>query len=1056
MKLIKFAIKNYLTIFVTVFIIVIFGIKSYFSMPREIFPDIKVPYIFINTFYLGVSPKDIETLVTDPLEKKLKNIKGLDKITSTSRESVSSIFLEFSPDTDIETDLQRVKDRVDLAKNDLPKDADPPAVNEFSFENFPFIYVNLYGRLDLVRLKQIADKLKDELEKVNGVLDVNVIGGQEREIRIIVSPEKLQEKLLSYMDIARAIQGENINIPGGNIDMGKAKYSIRIPGEFNNIEEIRNIIIKSAKGTPIFLKDIAEVVDTFKDQESYSRFNGEPNISISLTKRSGTNLLEISEKVKKVTNDYMKKQKIEGLKISFVGDQSIQIKEMVFDLENHVITGFLLVAIVLFIFLGFRNAILVSTAIPLSMFLSFIILQKLGYTLNMIVLFSLVLVLGLLADDAIVVVENIYRYLEKGVKLKKACYQGTKEVAIPVITSTLTTLAAFFPLVFWPGIMGKFMGYMPVTVIVTLTCSLVIALFVNPVIGSRIMGIASAHKQNFQNEGEDNQKQPGRIMQAYERLLRFALKHSKATIGFVFMLLIISIIAYGKLGKGVIFFPDITPTQGYITVKLPGDAVLSETDKVASRIEKFLYKYDDIKNFNANIGGQIGGFNPGQTNPNKAQIAIDFKQRAIDPVGKDFDPRDTLKKIREEVRDVPGAEIDVTRPEGGPPRGAPVSVRISGENFDKLIDYSEQVQKQLKNIKGLINIQDTYEEGLPEITVSLDRGKMALLGVNTALVAGAIRTAIYGTKVSVFRDKDTGDEYDITVRYPQESRQNLEDIENIFVMNFQGKNIPLKVFADIHFSKGIGYIQHKEFDRVIEVTAEVEKGYNSQVLRGDVKKMLAKTLVVPEGYKISFTGEEEEQKKASSFLSNAFLFTIFLIFLVLIAQFHSFLIPIIILGTIVLTFIGLLWGLIITRTPFCIIMTGVGVITLAGIVVKNGILLLDFTVRLREKGMSRIEALVHAGIIRTRPVLLTASTAILGLLPMSTGVSIDFHKFIIVTHSDSSEWWASMSNAVIFGLAVATMLTLVVVPCVYNILDGTKAKLAHKFFGKPLDSEFHR
>ncbi len=1042
MRLIKTAIKNYLTVFVGIAIITYLGLQSYVAMPRETFPDIKVPYVFVNTFYFGVSPRDIESLVTDQIEKKLKNLKGLEKIQGISRESVSSIFLEFSPDVAVEDALQKVKDKVDMAKADLPKDAQTPVVSEFSFENFPFIYINLYGPLDLVRLKSIADDMKDQLEKVDGVLEVEIIGGQKREIQIIVDPARLQEKNLSYTDIQKAIAAENINIPGGNIDMGKAKYTVRVPGEFTDVSEIQNIIIKTKNGTPIYLKDVAVVQDAFQDVESYSRFNEKPSIALGLKKRSGTNLLRLADDVKKEAKDFVSKQNISGLQYSFVGDQSVDIRNMVLDLENHVFTGFFLVMLILFIFLGFRNALIVSSAIPLSMLLSFTILHSLGYTLNMIVLFSLVLVLGLLADDAIVVIENIYRYLEQGVPRKKACYKGAKEVFIPVLTSTLTTIAAFFPLLFWPGVMGKFMGYMPITVITTLTASLFVAMYVNPVMGSRLMGISRKHKGDMSEQGVRKQS---KFIDWYEKMLKTALKHSVLSIALVVALFFVTFMFYGKLGKGVIFFPDTTPTQGYVSVKLPGSSVLGETEKIVSRIEKTLYAYDDLKDFSANIGGQVGGFSSGKTNPNQGQIVLDFKRRSVDKVGKDFEPRETLKKIRESLKTIPGAEIEITKPSAGPNRGSPVSVKISGENFDKLIEMSNDVKNKVKSIPGLINVKSDYDEGPSEISVRLDRDKMALIGLNTASVAGAIRSAIYGTKVSTFRDKFKGEEYDITVRYPESSRQTIEDIENIFVTSTKGDIVPLKVFSTIEFSKGVGLIQHKDFERVIEVTAEVEKGFNAAVLRGVVQKLIEKEVKLDVGYKISYTGEAQEQSKASSFLANAFLITIFLIFLILIAQFHSFLIPFIILGTIVMSLIGVLWGLIITQTPFCIVMTGVGVISLAGVVVKNGILLLDFTVHLRSKGLSRYDALVEAGKIRVRPVLLTASTAILGLLPMSTGVGFDFHKFQIVIGSDSSEWWASMSNAVIFGLAVATLLTLVVVPCLYNLLDGAKDNIAAKF-----------
>ncbi len=1045
MNLIKLAIKNYVTVLLVMTVMAIFGMKSYFSFPRETFPDIKVPYVFVNTMYLGVSPKDMESLVTNPIERKLKTLKGIKHISSTSADSMSSIFIEFNPDVDIEQALQKVKDKVDTAVPDLPKDLpSPPNVKEFSFEEFPFIYVVLYGRLDLVQLKTVADDLKKELEKLDGILDVNIIGGQDREIQIIVSPEKMQEKGLAFSDINKAIQGENINIPGGNMDLGASRYSIRVPGEFNSVEDLQTIIVKNDKGTPIYLRDIASIRDGFSDQTSLSRYDGQPNIMISLTKRSGTNLLKLSQLVKDHSAAFNNKRQIKGLKIGFMSDQSKTIKFMLSDLENSIFSGFLLVMLVLFFSLGFRTAFIVALSIPFSLFISFVVFGQLGFTLNMIVLFSLVLVSGMLADDAIVVIENTYRLMEKGVERRKAAFQAAKQVAVPVITSTMTTMASFLPLLFWPGIMGQFMGNMPKTVLITMTSSLVVALLVNPVIAARTMKLED--KVEKTQHQLDNPSLLDRIMEFYHLMLEKSLDHPARTLLLVFALFIFSFFAYKVLGKPPIFFPDITPKQGYVSITMPPGALLEDTDKMALQVEKRMLKYDTIRDFSSNIGGQTGGMSSGQTNPNKAQIVIDFKERGIDVLPPNFDPRETIKQIREELKLIPGATFELTKPEGGPPRGAAISFKITGEDFDQLRLLSDKVQRTLHQIPGLVNIKDDYEEGLSELRVDLDRGKMALIGINTAAAASAIRTAVYGSKVSVFRDKSNNDEYDIVLRYPKESRRSIEDVENIIIPTFKGVNVPLKVFATIRFTEGIGYIQHKEYDRVIEVSSEVEKGENNMLKRKEAMALVKSQITLPEGYAYLKGGEEQSQQEAASFLGSAFLVTVFIIFIILVTQFHSFIIPFIILGTILLSFIGLFWGLILTGTPFCIIMTGVAVITLAGLVVKNGIILLDFLVILRKEGYSKRDACIEASKIRFRPVMLTAIAAILGLLPMSTGISYDFHKWEWVTHSEASEWWASMSNAVIFGLAFATILTLVVVPVAYYLTDEIKTKLWMKWF----------
>lgn len=1103
MKLLKIFINNYLSVFVVISLLVIFGWKSYQSLPRETFPEIKVPYIFVNTLYLGVSPKDIEILVTNPLEKNFKNLKGLKTVQSYSKESYSSIFLEFEPEVDVDTALQRVKDKVDLSKKDLPEDAEDTIVKEFNLDDFPFININLFGKYDLNRLTKIAEDLKEGIEQVDGILEVNMIGGQEREIQIIISPQKLQEKNLSFSDIKEAVQVENINIPGGNIDIGKIKYSIRIPGEFKKIHSIQNLIVEYQKGNPIYLKDVAEVKDSFKDQESYSRFNGKSSITLAVKKRTGYNILKASETVKKETNKFLSHHKLQNLEVYFLGDMSKYVRNMIKDLENNILTGFFLVFFVLLIFLGVKNATLAGLSIPFSMLTSFMVLHLLGFTANFIVLFSLVLALGMLVDNAIVIIENIHRYFQSGMSIKKAAFKGATQVSMPVITSTLTTLVAFLALIFWPGIMGKFMGYLPKTLIITLSSSLLIALFITPVIIANfhrfyifaltlilllltplclfvtgkasfmpvfkvtlliatIIGFFSLvffvmkssiyiksktiKKMNIKN---NQNKKESFIIKLYEQILTFSLKHCIVILISIIFLFIFTLFAYGKWGQKPIFFPELTPTEGYVNLELPPGSIISETDKIANEIDGKLKNYTDIKNFNTNIALQSNNGmhgSSGKTASNKAQFTLEFYDRNLDNVPKEFNPMQTLSDLRNDLKYIPGAKIEVKRDENGPPRGAPVSIKIAGDNFEKLKLLSSEVKNYIQNIPGLINLKDDYEEGLPEIVIRLDRQKMAVLGVNTSKVASAIRTAIYGEKVSVFRDVNTEEEYDMTIRYPRQNRQNIENLESIFIKNFQGNNIPLKIFSDIYFSKGVGYVIHKDFERVIEVTAELTKNANAQEIRNKVKTILKKKLNLPQGYKISFTGEAESQEESSSFLKNAFILAIFLIFLVLITQFHSFLMPFIVLATILLSMIGFLWGLIITKTAFTIVMSGIGIISLAGIVVNNGIVLLEYIIELRNEGKPKLEAIITAGKIRFRPVMLTAITTILGLLPMSTGYSFDFYNLRFAYSPEATEWWSSMSNGLIFGLLVATLLTLVVVPTMYYLSDNIKEWTIKKLF----------
>ncbi len=1035
MDITRFSLLHKPVIFMAIILLTIMGLMSYNSLPRESSPSITIPLIIVTTPYIGVAPGDMETLVTLPLEKKLKEITDVKVIRSTSAEGISSIQVEFNPETDIDEALQKVREKVDLAKAELPADAEDPVINEINFSDFPIMLVNISGNYGLVKLKDVAEELEDRFETIPGVLDVNITGGLEREVKVNVDLAKLKYYNISFKDITDAIHNENQTIPGGSLEVGKLKYLIRIPGEFEEPDIIKDLVVKVMDGTPIFIRDIAEVVYGFKDRESYARQNGRECITLSVQKRSGENLIRIAQTVKAEIAAALP-QLPAGTHIDILADQSKEIHRMVNELENNIIAGLLLVVIVLFFFLGGRNAAFVAISIPLSMLISFLVIDILGYTLNMVILFSLILALGMLVDNAIVIIENIYRHREEGYSPMQAAFLGTKEVSGAVTASTVTTLCAFSPMLFWPGIMGEFMSYLPATLIITLTSCLFVALVFNPVIAAQFMVISKKEKtSSFEHL-------MNKVVDIYEKALRFVLNWRGRTLGISFANLVLFIILYGFVGKGCEFMPAVDPAQLYIDVTAPTGTNLDESNVILKSIEKDLPQFlGDVKSFTTNVGYaqamNLGEGSSGGT-PHKSRVTLEF----IDQEDREQSSKKTKDQIRDAIKGQAGARIEVNEPEMGPPTGPPVNIEIAGDDFTVLGNLAEKIQRIIRKIDGIVDLRDDYDKGRPELRIVIDREKASLYGLNTQKIAGMVRTAINGSEASTFRVNE--EEYDITVRLNEKWRDQITDIDQLVAFE-EGTQIPLTSIAKIEFSTGLANILHKDRKRVVTVSANTEGRLPNEIL-AEVQDSLA-IFPLPPGYNISYTGENEEQEKTMAFLSKAFFIAIFLIFIVLVYQFNSVATPFIIMFSVILSLIGVLIGLMITRTPFGIMMTGIGVISLAGVVVNNAIVLLDYTIKLRERGYAKLEAIVKAGRTRFRPVILTAVTTILGLIPLTTGLNVDFFNFSFSYGGQNQQWWGPMGIAVIFGLAFATFLTLIVVPVAYSLFDDS-TRWFHKITGR--------
>ena len=1026
MKITEAALKFNVTVYVLIVFLILAGLVAVRSLPLEAAPEVKIPIMIVSTVYPGVAPEDMERLVTNVMERELADLKDVKKMSSSSAESSSAVTIEFEADVDLDLAYQKVRDKVDKGKVDLPADAEEPAIIEINVAEFPMMLVNISGEYKLDRLKQVAETVQDDIETIPGVLSVGLSGGQDREIQIYLHPGKMEYYKLGVGQVINRIQQEHRTTPAGSLDLGGSKYSVRIPGEYKDVRQMEDIILKSPGGNPIRLKDVGMVVDGFRERETISRMDKTECITLRVVKRAGANIVEIAEQIKTLLEEK------EGTwpdttQYTIRQDQSDFINDIVTDLFNNIITGFLLVLAVLLFAMGIRNAFFVAIAIPMSMLISFVIIQSMDITLNMVVLFSLILALGMLVDNSIVVVENIYRHVSEGATRKEAALAATKEVAWPIIASTATTVMMFAPLLFWTGIMGEFMKYLPITVISVLSSSLFVALVINPVVASNFLKPSGA--KMFDDSGEAQ----GFFTSKYQRMLRWGLNHPWLTQLIAAGVFVGVVMLYWNYNGGHEFFPNTTPERAQITISAPQGTNLEQTNQLVRKVEDIALMEKNVMAVVANVGTTRGMVQIGAPT-NEAVVDLEFKDRA-DCIGSTWD---TIESLRTKLKELGGAEYRVELEDMGPPTGAPVSVEISGEDYEQLNIYAQRVKEYLNGVKGVVDIKDDYEAGKPEIRVTVDREKAMLRKVNTQTISTAIRAAINGIEASVLREGE--DEFDIVVRYDESARQSINDILDIRVTGEDDVQIPVRDVATVSTTGGYGSINHIDRKRTIAVTSDISmaSGLSSAEIMPQVEEYLTRNVKLPSGYHFNFSGENEEEQKSNEFLMQAFLFGFMLMALILITQFNSVLRPGIILMSVLMSMVGVLVGLIITQNKFSGMMTGMGIISLAGVVVNNAIVLIDYTDQLKEKGLSLKEALLRAGVVRLRPVMLTAITTILGLLPMAVGIGIDFTTLFetgrvnIEMDASSSEFWGPMAQAVCFGLLFATLLTLVLVPAMYQ------------------------
>ena len=1248
-------------------ILAIGGLASYLTIPKESNPSIEFPQIVVTSIYPGASPSDVEATVSQVIEQEISSINGIDEMRSTSSEGVSTVVVEFTPDVDTDKAYQEVNRAVDRAQPDLPDAVEEPLVDEINTDDFPIMTINLSGTYSLARLKEVGEDLQDELEGISSVLEANLIGGLTREVQINVDLSALKTHGVSFNDLISTIQQENTNIPGGSIDVDRLNYLVRVDGQFDDpADQIEELVVKTtSNGRNVYVRDVADVVFGFKDRESYSRLRilkrenaaGEtvtvPKqerrtaqvISLNVKKRPGANILETSDAVKAAVDAFAFPS---GTEVLVTGDQSENVQSLVTDLENNIISGLIFVIAVLLFFLGVRNATLVGIAIPLSMFTSFLVFQALGQTLNFIILFSLIIALGMLVDNAVVVIENIYRFREEGYSRWEAARLGTAEVGGPVVAATATTVSAFVPMLFWPGIIGEFMSYLPLTLIITLASSLFVALVINPVITGFFVQVKGR---------EDGDAEPGewpavvryggaalivllgvtlgianwktlvvvgtalpvlyllhvyvmapigdrfverglpRLIQWYrgylERMLerdysvRYALLRNTGalaalTLGavlsalggavwlaagqlagmlllapggllaalgalgvllhtleriylggwrsvafggalFALMLAILGlsyaagnlslpalyklmaapagIVLVGLLGAllntrthllltdrraallngslgglvlivglfvvaptGQAFFPDTDPNRVQINVEAPLGTNIETSNTIAQTAEQRILRLLDqnpdseanIENLLVNVG--VGGdaqFGGGAQAPERARLSLNMVDYAERPESSTR----TLEKLRAQLQGIPGTDIEFTKQEQGPPTGPPVNIEISGPEFERIVQISTEIKDRLSDaarsgqLPGLVDVSDNLNTGRPEVQVDVDREQAAKYGLSTSQIAQTVRSAIQGVEADTYRSGE--DEYDITVRLQPSDRATLESLATLTVTNTRGRQIPLTSVADIEEGTGFGSITRIDQTRVVTVSGDAAPGYNGPDVLTRVQDALSEYRQgLPPGYTMEYTGGNEEQQESFGFLTTALAIGASLIFLILIIEFNSISAPFIIMAAVGLSLIGVLLGLILTRTPFNLF-TFIGIIALAGIVVNNNIVLVDYIMQLRGRGSEKRDAIVEGGATRLRPVLLTALTTILGLVPLTFGINVDFVGLLadfapnFQIGSENTQFWGPMGTAIISGLTFATFLTLVIVPVLYSVFDSVSLRVTEAFGGRP-------
>ncbi|SHM00361.1 efflux RND transporter permease subunit [Mucilaginibacter sp. OK098] len=1113
----SWAIENKTAVYVLIFLITVLGLISYNHLPKENFPDIAQSKVFVSTAFIGQSPQNVENLVTRQIEKQLKSLKGLKKVTSNSAQNISIITAEFNANIDIKDAKIDVKDAVDKAKQDLPQNDNnlkESVISDINVADLPILYINISGDYDLKKLKEYADNLKDEIESYKEISKVDEVGALTPEIQINVDMNKMAAAQIGFNDILTAVGNENVLASVGTVTTDGVRRSIDIKQDFKNADDVAAMAIRNPKGQAVYLRDIAEVKDSFLEQESYARLKTNDNanfknvITLNVSKRAGENLIEASDKINQLIKQKQKTVFPKGLNITVTGDQSDKTRTTLNDLINTIVIGFLLVTLILMFFMGTTNAIFVALSVPLSCFIAFLVMPVIGFTLNMIVLFSFLLALGIVVDDAIVVIENTHRIFANGrVPIKQAAKMAAGEVFLPVFSGTMTTLAPFVPLAFWNSLIGHFMFFLPITLIITLLASLVVAYIMNPVFAvdfmkphhdgehdnpkfdrpvkrAMIFLVIAAALGYWINVGIGNlvaliavlyllnhffllkvidrfQKNAWpKFQNWYAKWLERAVKRPVLMLFSTFVLFILAIVLMVVRGKTPEFFPSGDPNFAYVYITMPIGTDQAYTNEVTKKLEKRVAEVvEPDKDVVTSI---ISNVTKGVTDPtdedqgdyeNKGKVTVAFVE-----FGKrnGKDTKAILKRIRGAVQGVPGAKISVTQENSGPPVQKDISIELIGDNLDSLVKTGERLKSYIakQNIAGIENLTADVQSDKPTIVFDVDRERANREGISSSQITTNLLTAVLGQKAADFRNTKE-DDYQIKVRALQSQRGDIDALKNLKVtyrdLATGGaiRQVPISAFTDVRYTTTFSNIKRKQQRRVLTLGSNVIKPFNPNDVNASILRAIG-NFKTPDNISIRQGGGQEDQMEAMNFLLGALATSFGLILIILMIQFNSIGKTFIIISEIFFSIIGVLLGVSIFGMTMSIVMTGVGIIALAGVVVRNGILLVEFTDMLIEQGVSLHDAVVEAGHTRMTPVLLTATAAILGLIPLAVGFNIDFVG--LFTHfaphihfgGDNVAFWGPLAWTMIFGLGFATVITLILVPCMYII----RVNIKNKLFGK--------
>lgn len=1094
----SWAIDNKISVYVLVFIISVFGLMNYYSIPKEQIPEIVIPMININSIYPGTSPSDMENLVTRPLEKNLKSISGVKKITSRSVQDFSAIIVEFNTGIEIKDAKQKVKDAVDKTKKDLPTDPSfiEPSVMEIDLSEIPIQYINLSGDIPLDRLKKYADDMQDRIESLKEITRVEIGGALTREIQVDLDMYKMKAASLTFRDVEQAVSLNNMTVSGGNIDLQQMSRAIRVVGEVTDLDQIKNIVLTTGSGALIKLADIATIRDGFHQPENFARYNGKNVVTLNVIKKSGQNLLDASDKIKAIITDMQKTKLPSNLIVQVTGDQSRNTRNTVNELNNTIILGFIFVTIVLMFFMGLINALFVAFSVPLSMAIAFIVLPWFGFTMNMLVMFAFIFALGIVVDDAIVVIENTHRIHKKTkMDITTSAKFAAGEVFLPILSGTLTTLAPFFPLAFWPGVVGEFMVFIPITLIITLFASLIVAYIFNPVFAVDFMKLddedlpvnkRSVYKTTllivlvsipfylFGARGLGNftifialsflghelfgykvfRRFQNRVLPAlmkkYENTLVWVLKGRRPAymLGGMIALFVFTMVLNNIVKPKVVFFPDNEPNTINTFIKMPVGTQIDVTDSVARMAERRIMTVLGEKNpivesvvTNVAFLASDNNFDNSSKSSNLAKIAVNFveyKYRHGQSTGT------YMNGMREALKDIPGAEIVVDKIKMGPPTGKPVNIEIAGEDLVQLAATSDRFKRYVDSLQigGIEELKTDFATSKPEIIINLDRERANSEGITAAVVGDAIRTGQLGKEVSKYREGE--DQYSIMLRFEENQRKDIEQLLNLTI-TYRDMNsgllrqIPLSVVAHVDYVNSYGQINRLNLKRVVTISSNVLSGFNANLINAKLRQVIPQ-FTKSSDIDIRITGEQEDQAESMVFLSKAMILCLFLIMFILITQFNSMSKALIIVSEVVFSLIGVLLGYMIFGMTISIIMTGMGIVALAGIVVRNGILLVEFTDKLKDEKVKTRQAIIQAGLTRITPVILTATATILGLIPLAIGMNINFGSLLTNLNpqlhfgGDNVMFFGPLSWTIIFGLSFATFLTLVLIPVMYSVI----------------------